>query len=175
MIYRSRISSSGLVVVEGGGEPCLVVGTPCDQAEMWAAWYAEHLCETGDGPPPWPYAGLQFFDSPDLLLFIFDGLPVGRAQWDGQRIAWVWNCLECSGRPYDQDDIPVDPEQVSSFLRERERIALKLGGNDDTIVDVLMAELNGRLRLFRDETRELVLMFGRSKARRIGLHRRSPV
>ncbi len=111
--------------------------------------------------------GLRSVRSEGEIVFTFDGLPVGRIHWDHTN--WVWSCLQPNGEAYDHEPINADPEASSAFIQERQRIALK----DRSVVAVLMAELDGRLRHFRDETEPMALMYGRSKARRIGLHRRA--
>lgn len=111
--------------------------------------------------------GLQSVNSDGETVFLFDGLPVGRIHWDHTN--WVWSYLYPDGEAYGYEPINADPESSSEFISERQRIALK----DPSVVAVLMAELDGRLRLFRDETEPMALMFGRSKARRVGMERRS--
>ncbi len=178
MSYRSRVDTNGLVVIEDpaviahslpgdDGGPLLVVGTQSDMTKQWAAWYAEFLSNVGDGPPPWPIAGLQFFHSQDRALFVFDGLPVGQVVWDGT--GWQWSSLDQRGARLDLESIEVDPDQYATFTKERQQNALC----DESLIPVLMAELNGRVALWRDETRDLAFMYGKSRARRRGLHRRS--
>lgn len=167
--YRVDTNTRGLVVVLHGSEEHLIVGARCDQTLMWASWFVEGLNvgADGDGPPPWPITGLQFFGTESAVLFVFDGLPVGRIFWHFTN--WAWTSLDTEGTAFNLEPIHADPEQSDSFVKERQKIA----SQDESVLSVLMAELDGRLRLFRDETRPMALMYGRSRSRRRGLERRS--
>ncbi len=172
MTYSSRVNDDGLVVIDysrsvDAGVPLIVVGSPSDLTRMWAAWFAEKLHDATDGPPAWPFSGLQFFDSPDQILFVFDGLPVGLVVWTAT--TWMWSALNERGARMDLEAVDVDPQQSAAFNLERQRVAM----SDPSVTAVHTAELDGRIRLFRDETRELAVMFGRSKSRRRGLSRRT--
>ena len=103
-------------------------------------------------------------DDPDnspSWIFAWDGEPVGQVTW-GVHGEWWWTPLGKKVR--ESVRIDVDPEQSARFISERQSIARM----DETIRDVMLAELEGRLRIFRDETLDMALMYGRAKARSIG-------
>lgn len=99
-------------------------------------------------------------------LFLWDGEPVGSIHWSTD--SWIW-CLLDGDVVRESVNIDVDPEQREQFISERQSAA-KL---DEPIRDVIMAELEGRLRLFRDETLDMAIMYGRARARTIGRYRRA--
>lgn len=175
-MYTAYVNASGHVVISSGRDDFLVVGVhTAGHTFMWASWYTEWLNLGGsgrgaltDGPPRWPITGLQSFRTDEEILFVYDGLPVGTIGWNG--LEWWWYMLSPDGNLYGKPEhIDVDPDQRQAFQEERQKVAL----GSETILPVLMAELEGRIRLFRDESRDLVMMFGRSKARRLGLHRKN--
>lgn len=112
--------------------------------------------------------GLQSHDTDGQIRFEYDGEPVGEVYWIGGE--WLWRALEADGQRLEQPvTIKVDPDQSAVFIAERQRIALQ----PESIREPLLAELEGRLRIFRDETRPMAVMFGRSKSVRRGRERRS--
>lgn len=168
MTYTTSIDPQGRIYVRKDGEKFLVVGR-VDQphAQMWADWYAErlNLWQDGDGPPAWPIVGLQSFATDENVLFVYNGLPVATIGWNGGE--WWFYVLSELGTVHGPEHINVDPDMTKHFQNERMEIAKA----NPSIVDVLEAEYEGRLRVFRDDTFPMAMMYGRSKARRIGIHR----
>jgi hypothetical protein len=97
-----------------------------------------------------------------------DGEPVGTLGWNGLEW-WFYPLtfdLSAEGEPL---HIDVDYEQRRRFAEEREAVATAPEGG---VRDARMAELDARIRLHRDETRELALMRARLEAKRAWRRRR---
>jgi hypothetical protein len=114
--------------------------------------------------------GLRVFENRDgdAALFVVGGEPVGTIGWNG--LEWWWYPLswelQNEGEPV---YIDVDPEQRPP-LRGRAR-----SGRDAPeggVRDARQAELDARIRLHRDETRELAYMRAKLEAKRERRERR---
>lgn len=77
---------------------------------------------------------------------------------------WYWHPSAEDPPTYGRTAIDVDPEQRLRFIAERQSVARM----DPIIRDAMLAELEGRLRMFRDETKDMALMYARAKCRLIG-------
>lgn len=140
-------------------------------AREWVHWYCEHL-NSGPSPVPATLDGLRVFDDDERgAWFIYDGTPVGRVVFTGNE--WLWSPTGpdaeqfAAGHPV-IERIRVDDEARERFEQERVAIAL----SPEVARLALEIELQGRIRLHRDDTRELALMYGRMKALISGRHKR---
>lgn len=77
-------------------------------------------------------------------------------------IDWMW--VQHGGG---EDDIAsmvhVDREQTERFISERQSIAMQ----DEPVRSVRQAEWLGRVRMFRDETVDMAVMYGKVQARKL--------
>lgn len=162
--YRLTQRYGNFVITDPAYDTLLVVG-PHDFDRQWAAWYVDVL--NRDEVAPWPTQGLRShaaFDSEHpSRLFTWNGLPVGTIGWNG--LEWWWYTLDHWGNQFGEPQhIDVDPEQRARFVTERESVAKQ----PETVREVMQAELGGRIRMHRDETADMALMYGKVQARRRG-------
>ncbi len=167
MTYTLGFESGNYAILNSLGQPYLVIG-PHDFDRQWGAWYTDVVNNLQD-VPPWPIAGLRVHAQLDAdrpsWLFTWNGLPAGTVGWNG--LEWFWWMLDHWGNQVGGGHhIDVDPEALARFIAERQSVARL----DESIRDVMQAELAGRLRLHRDETADMARMYGKIKARQRGKH-----
>lgn len=161
--WRVELRNGEYVVVTDDGRNQTHVGTD-DMCRQWAEWYVSRR-NMPDDTVPWPLTGLYAFENRegDAALFVHDGEPVGTLGWNGLEW-WFYPLtfdLSTEGEPL---HIDVDYDQRRRFAEEREEVVAAPAGG---VRDARTAELNARIRLHRDETRELALMRARLEAKRV--------
>lgn len=130
--------------------PRLMVGND-HLSEQWAHWWISYCTAPGD-TPPWIEEGLRAFTNRDRsVLYVFNGEPVGTLGWNGAE--WWFYGLESDGSSSEFAPlyIDVDDEARQRYEGERQQIA----ASDPSIQPTLQTELEGRMRIVRDETYEL--------------------
>lgn len=162
-MWRVDLREGDYCIVTTDGRNEVHVG-PDDFCRQWAEWY----CSTRNAPgdtAEWPPDGLRIFNSldGDAHLFVMNGEPVGTVGWNG--VEWWWyslgfNLRDVEGEPV---HIDVDGEQRRAFVQQRQDAATMPEGGAR---DVAHAELEGRVKLHRDETRDLALTRARLEAKR---------
>lgn len=130
--------------------PRLMVGND-HLGEQWAHWWVSYCTVPGD-TPPWIEEGLRAFTNRDRsVLYTYNGEPVGTLGWNGAE--WWFYGLESDGSSTEFAPlyIDVDDEARQRYQGERQQIA----ASDPSIRPTLQSELDGRMRIVRDETYEL--------------------
>lgn len=168
--------------------PVLVIGPYSDTSEAarWAHWYVSKRMMPDD-TTDWPLKGkLECYfsnyqeDSDDdftAVLYVISGEPVGTLGWNGEE--WWFYGLEFDlstavmdhGEDYDEAGMPsawntfvnVDPEALPRHREEKAEILQKPA----VIQSALLAERQGRLKAFRDETLSIAHERGKMEARRV--------
>lgn len=166
-VWRVDLRDGDYCVVTTDGRHETHVG-PDDFARQWGEWYVSTR-NMPDDTAPWILDGLRTFSSldGDAHLFVYNGEPVGTMGWNGMEwwfYGLTWDLQSTEGEPV---HIDVDAEQRAAFTEQREFCAAMPEG---AARDTAFAELAGRTKLHRDETRDLAMTRAKLEARRT--HRR---
>lgn len=166
--WQTEMIDGDWCVTTDDGRNEVHVGTH-DRSRQWADWYVSKRNMPED-TVDYPVQGGMRFDSRDgdASLYVINGEPVGTLGWNGLEW-WFYGLsfeLENEGEPV---FIDVDDAQRQAFNEQRAAVATMPEG---ALRDTAQAEYDGRVRLHRDETRELAQMRARMEAKRVYRNRR---
>lgn len=132
-------------------------------AEQWAHWWVS-VRTMPDDTPRWIEDGLRAFTQKDRsVLYVYDGIPVGTLGWNG-REWFFWPILTDGELEFGSEVfIEVDQQAREQAVRDQQAVAVA----DESVRQTLQAELNGRLRMLRDETYELAHLRAMFEAKKV--------
>lgn len=104
---------------------------------------------------------LEWDSNDDARVIANDGTVVGGLHWEYLSSGWLFERYDVQGDPLGMEMIEIDHDQRMTFVRERQEVARL----DEATRPAIVAELEGRQRMFRDESKDLASLGARVKAR----------